>query len=111
MNQHTSSFALSVLLVIFPVGCGIIGVERTLFSAQPTDSEGQPVFFEDLEDIAADPSLLPEDIADELRGLGIESENFINAVVEDGLGAISTPPVTDTGDGDGDGDTETDGGA
>ena len=96
-NVRTLLQSLGLILTMAVGGCGFIEIERTLFPNQAADPEGRPLFIEDLQEITADTSRSPEMTAEELRNLGIESEELIDAIVEDGLGARRAPKAPDAG--------------
>ncbi len=108
MHKRLLMRLVCVLAVGGVAGCGVLQIERTVFANQPTDPEGELLYFEDIDEITQDPTLLPDGMRNALRLLGIESEDLINAIVEDGLGATSPPVATDDGGGDGTGDETTD---
>ena len=79
--------ALLVGAVVLAVnGCGPVTVERTIFPSQMVDAEDNPLYIEDLQAITQDPDLTPDEMIGALRRLGIENEEFIQAIVDDGFG-------------------------
>ncbi len=66
-------------------GCGALGTVRTEFPAQFVDSQGQSIPVEDIQAITQDDDLTRDEQIDALRDLGIENEELIIAIVDDGL--------------------------
>lgn len=86
-------------IVVALCGCGLIELERTLFPNQASAPDGSPLFVEDIEDITGDNTLLPADMEDALRNLGLGSEDLINAIVDDGLNTTTLPTPPSNGNG------------
>ncbi len=107
MNARTWINASTMLTAVALGGCGLIEIERTVFPNQATDSNGDLLFVEDLEDIAQDTDLLPDEMADDLRELGLESQDLIDDIVEEGLGPPA-PTVPNVDDQEDDVDDQTD---
>ena len=96
------SFGPVGLLVSVVAGCGIVEIERTVFPNQATDPDGNPLFFEDLQDITEDADLISLQMETELADLGIENPEFITVLIEQGLSGAQVPVTPDTGGDDGD---------
>lgn len=111
----------SVILVLVvcatQAGCGVLTTARSTFLTQFVDADGNPLSLEDLQEITTDPDLTPDQMARELRNLGLLDEELIDAIVENGLpedatiGGGDVPDVgdVDTGDADGGGGNGNDG--
>lgn len=87
------------------VGCGALAIERTLFPNQVVNGDGEPVFFDDLFDITTDTTLIPDQMAQQLANLGLQNQEIIDVIVEDGLSGVppAPPPDVPTDDGTDDG--------
>lgn len=104
----------SVILVLVvcatQAGCGVLTTARSTFLTQFVDADGNPLSLEDLQEITTDSDLTPDQMARELRNLGLADEELIDAIVEDGLpedptvGVGDVPDVGDVDTGDGDAD-------
>jgi len=75
---------LSVAVLLLG-GCGVVNIERTIFPTQITDADGNPIFVQDIQAITQNPDLTTDDMTTALRGLGIESDELIQAIIADGL--------------------------
>lgn len=77
---------LLLFAIALPVGgCGVINIERTVFPAQITDADGNPIFIEDIQAITQNPDLSAEGMTTALRDLGIENDLLIQAIIADSL--------------------------
>ena len=77
---------LAVGAVVLAVnGCGLLTVERTIFPNQVVDAQDNPLYIEDLQAITQDPDLTPDEMIEALRQLGLENEELIQAIADDGL--------------------------
>lgn len=89
MNQHglleLGAVTLAVLAVIVS-GCGLLTIERTLFPTQVFDAAGNPLHIQDLQEITQNVDLDRDQMIQALRELGLENEELIQAIVDDGLG-------------------------
>ena len=109
----------SVILVLVvgatQAGCGVLTTARSTFLTQFVDADGNPLSLEDLQEITTDPDLTPDQMARELRNLGLADEELIDAIVENGLpedvtaGGGSGPDVGDVDGEDADGGDGDDG--
>ena len=104
----------SVILVLVvgatQAGCGVLTTARSTFLTQPVDADGNPLSLEDLQEITTDPDLTPDQMARELRNLGLADEELIDAIVEDvTAGGGSGPDVGDVDGEDADGGDGDDG--
>lgn len=78
-------------------GCGTLTLERSLFPDQFVDPSGEPVFVDDLLAITQDTTLLPQQMVNALRDLGLENQVIIDAIIADGLAGEPTSSPDDGG--------------
>ncbi len=105
MNLPKTILTTTCCLIITLAGCGLFATQRTEFPDQLKNADGEPIFVEDVQDIVQDPNLTDDARRNALNNLGIDNEEFVDAIVDAGLDG--TPPATDgdnTGDDDGSGD-------
>jgi hypothetical protein len=81
----------TVVIAMIPAlaGCGILTTFRTGFPNPITNADGVAISIEDLQAITQDTSMLPEDMANALRDLGLQNQELIDAIVADGLGNVA----------------------
>lgn len=68
------------LLCVAPSGCGVTG--PTEYPNALTNSDGEPIYFDDISDILSDTDLSDDEMKEALRDLGIEDEDLIDALVD-----------------------------
>ena len=90
MTGATSRLAKSRIIAVLPLlalteGCGVLSTARTVFPEQVTDAADNPLYLEPVRNIVDDPDLSDDEKADALRELGLEDEELIDVLVEQGL--------------------------
>ncbi|MEE9293415.1 MAG: hypothetical protein V3W34_00415 [Phycisphaerae bacterium] len=101
VNGRLLCMCCGLSMVLAGVGCGLVEIERTIFPEQATNADGALLFIEDLQDVTEDANLLSDTMEDALSALGIESEDLVEAIVEDGLDAPTPSSPTPDDDNDG----------